>query len=232
MIEDALSQALFGNPENRRDGLLVRADGTAARPYRSINFIAHSLGGNVIAALIHEMKTRYGHERRARVGFVVTLGTPAFGSQIANVGKYVRWIMALPKDPLLESLQRDNTFLRMLQRWRLGEDEKAQRFGCRKVVLYAGVEGRGLSQLGGLVVVVPYASAVGTPQEKKALSDLQRILRVTLTFDALDHSTIAAPTSRQHSVYQWVDGIIEQEVKRLNSFRGERLCTDALFSDW
>jgi hypothetical protein len=53
-------------------------DGTTAElapnRYRSVNFIAHSLGGTVVAALIHTVKSERGHDDRSRFGFTITLG--------------------------------------------------------------------------------------------------------------------------------------------------------------
>jgi hypothetical protein len=37
-----------------------------SRGYRSVGFIAHSLGGNVITAYIHSVKSELGHSARAQ----------------------------------------------------------------------------------------------------------------------------------------------------------------------
>src|SRR5712691_3669242 len=55
------------------------------RGYSSVNFVAHSLGGNVVKAYLHSVKSEEGHIERAKHGFVMTLGTPVNGASIANV---------------------------------------------------------------------------------------------------------------------------------------------------
>ena len=50
-------------------------------------------------------------------------------------------LAGLAQDPLLTSMARDNTFLRLLNLWRPSENLKATRFDCRKVRLYVGIEG-------------------------------------------------------------------------------------------
>src|SRR5262249_33696821 len=102
------------------------------RGYRSVGFIAHSLGGNVTAAYLHSVKSELGHSARAQNAYVIMLGTPAEGSYLANVGKIIKRYLN-QRDPLLTSLERDNLFLRMLAMWRRAEDQKSQRFHCRAV---------------------------------------------------------------------------------------------------
>ena len=70
--------------------------------YRSVNFIAHSLGGNVVQAFLHTVKSELGHEERARYGFVITLATPVYGAQISNVATIAKQVLGIQNDPLLE----------------------------------------------------------------------------------------------------------------------------------
>jgi triacylglycerol esterase/lipase EstA (alpha/beta hydrolase family) len=55
------------------------------KQYRSIGFIAHSLGGNVISTYVHKVTSSLGHPQRAQHAYVITLGTPVLGAQIADV---------------------------------------------------------------------------------------------------------------------------------------------------
>jgi hypothetical protein len=43
------------------------------RQYRTIGFIAHSLGGNVVSTYIHMVKTSIGHPQRSQNAFVLTM---------------------------------------------------------------------------------------------------------------------------------------------------------------
>lgn len=210
-VEEKISDALFGrmpfNGSQGQDGILVSAGGAITRPYKSLNFIAHSLGGNIAASVIHSAKSRFGHERRARFGFVITLGTPANGAEIANVGSIIKDFVGA-SDPLLKSLQKDNTFLRMLLRWREAENAKATNFNCRPVHIYPAAEGRIYPALG--VVIVPNNSA-------EAVKNIAFQGKIKL-FENEDHSSIAKPNSKEDPVYKWVEEIIDNEIKRLNQW--------------
>lgn len=198
--------------------MLVTKDGNVKRPYRSLNFIAHSLGGNVAASLVHDTKSMFGHDRRARFGFILTLGTPAGGSQIASIGAILQALLQT-NDGLLESLERDNTFLRMLQRWRVAETAKAQRFQCRPVNLYVAIEGR--STLGVQVV-----------SEDSARDPVRGLAKEIKLFADKDHSTIVKPAGTSDPVYQWVGGIIEKEMARLERWGNRALCTPPPPHEW
>jgi hypothetical protein len=56
-------------------------------------------------------------------------------SELADIAAWAFWQkrILVMDDPLLTSLQTDNTFLRMLAYWRYSENGKASRFGCRPV---------------------------------------------------------------------------------------------------
>ena len=158
-----------------------------ARGYSSTNFVAHSLGGNVVKAYLHSVKSEEGHIERARHGFVLTLGTPVNGASIANVGLLLKRLLGT-RDPLLSSLQRDNTFLRMMNLWARQEDAKATKFRCRPVRLYAGIETKAL----GPIQVVDVASA------QSALPNFA----VSRTFP-FNHSEIAKPRSKSDEPFLW-----------------------------
>ena len=177
--------------------------------YRSIGFIAHSLGGNVVASYLHTVKTDQGHVARASNVFVISLGTPYSGAQIANVGLLFKEVLGI-SDPLLTSLAANNTFLRFLERWRQSEDRKAAEFHCRPVHLYAAVETKPM----GTIQIVDVDEAV------KPIRNLAVEIK---KFDR-NHAEIAKPKDKSDDLYRWVDGIITNEFKRADDWSGP-LCT-------
>jgi hypothetical protein len=206
-ISDNIFALLQGKPipggGRMRDGLL------SDRPYRSVGFMAHSLGGNVAAAYIHSVKSELGHEARAQNSFLITLGTPADGAQIANVAVVAKSILAI-RDPLLQSLGRDNTFLRMLASWRNAENVKANHFDCRPVNLYVGVEG---SPMLGMTIV----------SKESAEEPYRNIAKEVKVFEGYNHSQIAKPADANDPVFVWVRDIVKGEQERLNTWSG-KLC--------
>jgi hypothetical protein len=184
------------------DSIYPQISRLRARKYDSVNFVAHSLGGNVVKAYLHSVKSEEGHVERAKHGFILTVGTPVNGASIANVGLLLKDILGMP-DPLLSSLQKDNTFLRMMNLWARQEDVKATNFRCRPVNLYAGIESKPL----GPIQVVDVASAQG------ALP----YFAVSKVFP-LNHSEIAKPRSSTDEPFLWFKTIAEQEVRRINDW--------------
>jgi hypothetical protein len=182
----------------------------SSRPYRSVGFIAHSLGGNVTAAYIHTVKSELGHVERAQNSFLITLGTPANGAQIANVAALIKNMLGV-QDPLLQSLERDNTFVRMLASWRNAENRKAARFRCRPVNLYVAVEG---TPMYGMTVV----SRESAEEPYKYLANEVKM------FEEYDHSRLAKPIGANDPVFVWVRDIIKKERKRLGDWTGP-LCS-------
>ena len=194
------------------------------KKYYAIGFVAHSLGGNVITSYLHTIKTELGHEARSQHAFIITLGTPTDGSDYETLGRWIKTLFleeVQERDRLLESLQRDNTFLRMLAHWRYSEESKGKRFKCRPVNMYVGLEGAPMYTMR----IVSASSALyfsGTDVEVKK-------------FDGLDHSQLSKPPGKgDHAVYDWVDGILNTEVARLATWDSEhpryggRLCEDQL----
>lgn len=178
--------------------------------YRSVGFITHSLGGNVIAAYLHSVKSELGHADRARHGFLITLGAPVNGSAVANFGGFVKQHI-LMRDKLLTSLEKDNTFLRMMTVWRKAEHRKEIRFDCRPVNLYAAAEGAPLYG----TIIVPKDSAQ-TP--------IEGLAREIKLFESYNHEQISKPASETDPVYVWVNDILTREEKRLNEWGRQPLC--------
>lgn len=180
------------------------------RGYRSIGFIAHSLGGNVTAAYLHSVKSELGHTARAQNAYLIALGTPAEGSYLANVGDIMKKFLN-QDDPLLSSLRRDNLFLRMLAMWRRAEDRKSQRFRCRSVNLYVGIEG---------------ASVYGIPvvSKQSATAPYEDLAKEIKVFDTYNHFRIAAPDKKTDPLNVWVTDIIKKERRRMDSWTAPRVC--------
>ncbi len=178
-----------------------------ANNYASIGLIGHSLGGNVATSYLHTVKTELGHDARARHSFVLTLGTPTDGAEIAAVGLYLKQLLLMP-DPLLTSLKTDNTFLRMLAHWRYSENAKATAFDCRPIGFHAGLEGKSL-----------YGVKIVSAETATFMDDFNFHIDYR-TFDELDHSSIAKPTSKDDgSVYAWANDIMTKEFDRADRWR-------------
>ena len=204
-VVDELVSRLFDDPTHRNEGLLT------SRGYRSLGFIAHSLGGNLAAAYLHSIKSFAGHKARARHSFLITLGTPVLGSQIANSYTVLKdRLPGLANDPLLDSLAVNNTFLRMFRRWRVEENSKANRFHCRPVDLVVAVE---KAPVGPFVVV-----------DESSASELRDIATEIRAFNGYNHLRIAKPESETDPLYQWVSKTIENEMIRLNDWGDGPLC--------
>ena len=184
------------------------------RRYRSVNFIGHSLGGNIITAFVHTVKSELGHAERARYGFIVTLSTPVEGAILANFVLLVKEKLG-GAEPLLESLKKDNTFVRMLAHWQRSEDVKARRFDCRLVMLYAGVEGKPVFGIPGMTVV-SREEALGTLRKFNSAD-----ASVFKYFESYDHMSIAKPINANpgETPYRWVNTIMEKEFVRLERWK-------------
>jgi hypothetical protein len=172
------------------------------RRYRSIGFVAHSLGGNVVSTYIHTVKSELGHPQRSQHAYVITLATPMFGSQMADLGIEIKHALGVRNDDLLRSLTDDNLYLRMLANFSSGDDRKGGRYGCRPVDLYAASE---IKRMGPFLVV-----------SARSAADLvkQRLASPPEPF-MLNHSEMAKPTGPDDPLYKWVLQSITSELERL-----------------
>lgn len=68
------------------------------KQYRSIGFITHSLGGNVISTYMLMLLTNLGHPQRSQVAYVINLATPTYGAQIADIGKTLKSTLGMNVD--------------------------------------------------------------------------------------------------------------------------------------
>jgi hypothetical protein len=180
--------------------------------YKSIGLVGHSLGGNVATSYLHTVKSELGHLARSQHTFIVTLGTPTDGADIAAVAEFLKSYLGM-NDPLLTSLKKDNTFLRMLALWRYSESQKANDFGCREIKIYAGVEG---ARYLGLRVVSSESARFITK------FDGSRSIKFR-PFDDLNHSTIAKPPGpNDNGVYDWTMSIFQEEIDRAVKWKNRR----------
>jgi hypothetical protein len=171
------------------------------RQYRSIGFIAHSLGGNVVSTYIHMTTSKFGHPQRSQNAFVITLATPVIGSQVADVASVLKDDLGM-HDALLDSLKKDNLYLAMLNEFRSLEVEKEGRYDCRPVHLHAAYEKK---YIGPLLIVTPDSAAV-------SISEM--VNSPVIGFE-LNHIEIAKPPSDQAPVYKWTMGLVRGEYIRL-----------------
>jgi Putative serine esterase (DUF676) len=171
------------------------------RQYRTIGFIAHSLGGNLVSTYIHMIKTALGHPQRSQNAFVITLATPVLGAEIANIADELKSALQIDDD-LLKSLKKGNLYLKMLEQFREEEVQKEWRYGCRPVHLHAAYEEK---NLGPLLVV---------GKDSAALSVSKLISSPVIGFP-LNHFQMAKPTGPQDPLYVWVNGLVAQEYQRV-----------------
>jgi hypothetical protein len=179
------------------------------RGYRSIGFIAHSLGGNIVSTYLHEIKSRYGHAARSQHAYVITLGTPVLGSDVASIALPLKRLLRI-NDDLLNSLQKGDLFLRMLNRFREMERRKSAELGCRPVNLHAAYEEK---RVAGLVQVVDRESA--------ALSIANLASSPVVGFRR-DHFAIAKPPNTEDVVYVWVLDQLVRELIRVREWEATR----------
>jgi hypothetical protein len=174
------------------------------RGYRSIGFIAHSLGGNIVSTYIHMVKTSLGHPQRSQNAFVITLATPVLGAQIADEASDLKRLLHM-NDDLLDSLKKGNLYLRMLEQFREEEVEKEQRYVCRPVHLHAAYEEK---YLGPLLIV---------NKDSAALSISQLASSPVVGFP-LNHSEMAKPAGPDDPIYKWVLDRMSEEYIRIGSW--------------
>lgn len=171
------------------------------KQYRSIGFVAHSLGGNVISTYLHGVKTKYSHPARSRHGYVITLATPVLGSQIADVLAPFKRELGMT-DRLIESLRTNNLFLKILNEWRGDEADKASRAGCRPVHLHVAFEEQ---RTGPVTIVRPGSAAL----------PVAKIVNSPVVGFERNHLAIAKPSGANDEVFQWVEQLVLDELDRM-----------------
>lgn len=174
------------------------------RNYRSIGFIAHSLGGNVVSTYVHMVKTKLGHPQRSQNAFVIDLATPVLGAQIADLAEEFKASLGM-SDPLLKSLEKGNLYLQMLNEFRQEESGKGVAYGCRPVHLHAAYEEK---YLGPLLVVTPDSAA----------QSVANVVDSPIVGFQLNHIQIAKPAGPDDAVYNWAMSRVQDEYTRLENW--------------
>jgi hypothetical protein len=191
--------------EELADGFMAALKPLRTRQYRSIGFIAHSLGGNLVATYIHLVSSRYSHPHRSQNAYVITLATPVLGSQVADMGTRLKTLLGMPVDDSLTSLAADNQFARMMVTFRVADAAKSEDLDCRRVHLHAGYE---QEYLGPLLIVT----------EASAAKSIAQLADSPIVGFPRDHSQIAKPSSKRDPVYVWVADRLEAENARLDEW--------------
>jgi pimeloyl-ACP methyl ester carboxylesterase len=175
-----------------------------SRKYRSIGFIAHSLGGNVVATYLVKAKLKRGTSGRAQHLFLVTLATPFSGSRVADLGASIKSSIGM-RDDLLESLKKDNLYLRMLKGFTVDYREREHLYECRPFSLYAAFEKKAM---GPFLIVEPESAAQA----------VNAILKSSAEGFDLDHSGISKPDGPGHRVAGWVVGRVQEALELANAW--------------
>lgn len=207
---------------------LARAVEVAMKPlrqrqYRSIGFIVHSLGGNVISTYLLQVKLARDHAGLAQHAYMITLGTPVLGSQVADIALTIKSRLGM-SDDLLNSLKRDNIYLQMLNEMKEWQAGKAARLGCRALDLHVGVEEK---FIGPIIVVNRDSSAL----------PLLALASSPIVGFRLNHLEISKPADAKSEVYTWAMGRVEEELRRLTGWElaheqaqpAFRLCDRVMF---
>lgn len=174
------------------------------RKYRSIQFIAHSLGGLVVRRYLVHITNRYGHWELNRYRQVIMLGTPIDGSYFATISEYAS------QNQLLRVLTpiRENDFLQMMTV--SVNDIIFKREQCPSLNFYVGYEKKALF-LNKIVSPESATSSIMCPPPTDSDSDWRNCIR---GFDR-DHISLVKPADASDDVYKWVKMLI-------------RLCADGM----
>ena len=206
-------------------GLFDAMEPIRRKRYRSINFVAHSLGGVIASEYLAIVAKTIGYSERSRTAFVVMLGTPGRGSDIARWGIRVKSALGF-SDELLASLERDSANLLQVHE-RIREQVVTRSAvsrggrGCREVAAHAAFE---LLPTNG-IVVVDEASATHIVRTIYEAIDVARIHSVQGF--SKNHGDIAKPEGLDDPVARWVEQRIARDLQRIAAHPltgGRRLC--------
>jgi tetratricopeptide (TPR) repeat protein len=163
------------------------------KPYQSIAFVAHSMGGLVVREFI----LSHWNKLNVPIDSVVMLSTPNLGNSIANLAKYF-----CSSDALGDLRSGKNSYLDALNdRWR----EKFKQQGSSEPFHFsAGYE------------LVPILLTGIIVEKDSAVAFSQQILSFKK-----DHSTIAKPLGISDPVYIWVKQRLLQESQVAKGFSEE-----------
>jgi pimeloyl-ACP methyl ester carboxylesterase len=154
--------------------------------YRTVQFIAHSLGGNLVRRYLLHVKARYGHRYLSRFRLVITLGTPGKGSYFAKIAQLASTNQQLR---VLQPLQ-VNDWLQMLNATLRDLSDKHKNTYCSSLKFAAAVE----TEPTAVGIVVDQASAIEGADNYMLF--------------ARDHVWLAKPASQADDVYKWVRSLM------------------------
>lgn len=174
---------------------------------RSIGFIAHSLGGNVVTTYMVTTKLRYGHIDKAKAAYIITLDTPFLGAQIANLGNTIKTALMMPNDGLLKSLELNNVYLQMLRLMRRYETVKGDSFGCRPTNLYVLYSEENMHG-------VPVVGSDSRMSMDIFLREQNSNYKVPIGYP-LNHAQIAKPPNADAPIFQDVLMLVISELDRV-----------------
>lgn len=180
---------------------------------KSIGFVAHSLGGNVVNTYLVTTKLRYGHMVKARHAYLITLDTPFFGAQIADLAATIKSALLMPDDDLLRSLSLNNLYLEMLQLMIRYESSKGEEFGCRPTKLHVFYSKKPMYG----VQVSPESSYT---RLREALAWQGAEVDDPKGYD-LNHAEIAKPENVASPVFQDVMETIVGETERIDKWEAQ-----------
>ncbi len=204
------------------EGMFTALKPLRQREYRSIGFVAHSLGGNFVSAYLLTVKAARSTSGLAQHAFAITLATPVMGSQIANMAGLLKTLLGM-NDSLLSDLKEGTSLQSFLKDVRRKLKGRAALFGCRDVNLHAAIE---TLPLAGIAVVEPESAAA--PVASLVSSPVMRFDR--------DHSSIAKPVDQNDEVYVWAAELMQTEYERIGTWEENhpmnspnRYCEDVPF---
>ena len=166
------------------------------REYKTIQFVAHSLGGVVVRRYLLHVKARYGHKTLSLYRQAILLGTPLDGSyfssiaQISSSNQLLRVITPINQ----------NDFLQMLNASIDDLSKKHHQTFCPSLDFYAGFEKKA-TFLDKIVSPESAARAIGC---SVSLSQRNQCIR---GFDKT-HPALAKPSDKDDPVYRWVTSLV------------------------
>lgn len=177
----------------------------AMQQYKTIQFIAHSLGGIVVRNYLLGLKTYRGHWALDQFRQVILIGSPGEGSYLAKVASIVN------HNPQLRVLRplHENDYLELLNyNWDGIQDKRWMR--CPPIFVRVGYE---LLPVPGIGIVVTGQSAENSVHalRQSHLHDtdgsLHEVLWQSKGFER-NHINIVKPLDSNDPVYKWVNEAI------------------------
>jgi pimeloyl-ACP methyl ester carboxylesterase len=166
--------------------LVTLMSSVSKKDYKSIAFVAHSLGGNIVRRYLQTLKSRAGHHALNRYRVIVLLGTPMGGSGLANIFENIS------RNAQVRTLVEidENDYLQLMNEQLMGTVAKHENSGCSTLRFYSAYEKKP-SRLG---IVVPMSSATEGAYACEGFES--------------NHSDLAKPESSASAVYTKVRDLL------------------------